>query len=1007
MAAIAMMLAGGNAGLSLPMSSLPDVQVPRVVVEATMAGLPAEQIRSLVTIPLEDGLASAKGLVKIASVSRDGSSLLTLDFQWGQDSAHATGRVREIIDSIYPALPDGAGRPVVTSADSGLEPLVVAVAATSGDLASARRFADQELRSSVRRIDGVGTVTVIGGMLREVAVSVDMRKAAMRGLSVDDVARLFARETADTPAGSLRDRDMELVVVARGRPTSASELARVVAAGPAGPVALSELATVTERNAPRASIFVVDGEEAVGVEVYPSPGSDPVSGARRIREALSDLSERFKGDYTIQIVRDAAAPVAVAIRSLAIAGLIGSGAVALVLLLFLRQLRAGILVAVTIPVSAIAALGAIAVFGRSLNTMSLGGISLAIGMISDNAVVVMDALTTAFGTRNDRPDAASIARVVGTTMMGTLGSTVTTAVVFLPVLFLPGAIGGLFGDLALALLAANAAGWLCANFMVPSLYRVAYRPAIRQTLDTGRRSRCARRNRRLEPEYRRLLRVAMRRPMATLGLAVALAGLGIIIVATRDVSFIPAESSDRLTVVADFPPGTDPDGLALAARRLSSALSGIAGVRACYGSAGAEDGDTRRHADPDFMRESLVLECDVVDDRHHGAAPRSSSAEAILAEAARVVPEGVSLRIAAPVDQSARLLGLDGHASIAARGATHAQAVAAADSATAWLRDACGSWLLDVSVMPGGRRTRVVVRPDRDALAALGLSAAAVSAALRTATAGARVSTIEIAGRDAPVVVFAQGAGYAAGTGDIDEVAQVPIVTHDAVLAVSSLARFDTQGGEATLARLDRADVVYLEPSALPGGKARLDARIESLLRSRPELARADDSAFARYSGAMAGSVVLVVVLLYLTLGAQFESLSLPPVIMATIPLAMAGVGPALALAGLGLDSGSILGLVVLFGVVVNNAILLYETTSARLAAGTRPGPAAYAGASDRVRSIVATTLTTAVALLPIVIMARGASGRSMAVSMLGGIVASAALALFVLPVIFARKRRQ
>jgi len=154
------------------------------------------------------------------------------------------------------------------------------------------------------------------------------------------------------------------------------------------------------------------------------------------------------------------------------------------------------------------------------------------------------------------------------------------------------------------------------------------------------------------------------------------------------------------------------------------------------------------------------------------------------------------------------------------------------------------------------------------------------------------------------------------------------------------------------------------------------------------------------------GSVILVVVLLYLTLGAQFESFRLPPLIMATIPLAMAGVGPALALTGLGLDSGSVLGLVVLFGVVVNNAILLYETTSARRTAGLGAAQAAYAGASERVRSIIATTVTTMVALLPVCIMSRDATGRSMSIAMFGGVAASAALTLFVLPIVFAHGRR-
>jgi len=989
MVVAAVMLAGGNAALSLPMSSLPDIQVPRVVIEANMAGLPAEQIRSLLAIPLEDGLASAKGLARLSSVSRDGSAVLTLDFQWGQDSARTTGRVREIIDAVYPALPDGADRPTVAAADSGLDPLIVSISAVDGDLASARHFADHEVRSQMRRIDGVGSVTVLGGVQREIAVSVDMRKAAMRGLSVDNVARLFSSELADIPAGSLRDHDLELVIVARGRPGSTAELATVVAAGPAGPVRLSDIASVHERDAPRGSIFVVDGAECVALEIYPGSGSDPVAGAKRIKAAIADLKARYGDDFAIRIVHDAAAPVAMAIRSLALAGMVGSLAVALVLLVFLDDYRAGLLVAMTIPVSAIAALGIVALSGRSLNTMSLGGISLAIGMISDNAVVVIDALSSEFQARSERPDAGSIAAIVGTTTMGTFGSTATTAVVFIPVLFLPGAIGGLFGDMALSLLAANTGGWLCANLVVPSLYRVVWM------------SRRASRTRRLERGYRHLLAMAMRRPIVVLGAALMLAGIGTLIVATRALSFLPTDSADRLNVMVDFPPGTDPDAMHGIAPLLSSALCGIPGIQTCFGSAGAEAGDTRRHADPEYMRESLVLVCEM-----HEHIDTESMQSILLAEARRILPLDAVVRVVVPPDQAARLLGLDGHASLAVSGETHAAADAAADAVIARLRAECGDSPLDVRKTPAGRRTRIIMRPDRQALAMLGISAATISSSLRTATAGAKVSTMELTGREAPIVVFASGAGYADRAGSLEEAAHVPILVHESMIPISVLARFDMRGSDASIARLNRADVVYLEPTAVRGAQARLNASIDRIMRSDLRLARADESAFDRYAGAMSGSVILVVVLLYLTLGAQFESLGLPPLIMATLPLAMAGVGPALALAGLGLDSGSVLGLVVLFGVVVNNAILLYETTSARRSAGISAAQSAYAGASGRVRSILATTLTTMVALLPVCIMSRGATGRSMSVAMLGGITASAALTIFVLPIVFAHGNR-
>jgi len=193
----------------------------------------------------------------------------------------------------------------------------------------------------------------------------------------------------------------------------------------------------------------------------------------------------------------------------------------------------------------------------------------------------------------------------------------------------------------------------------------------------------------------------------------------------------------------------------------------------------------------------------------------------------------------------------------------------------------------------------------------------------------------------------------------------------------------------------------------MPGRDRDLAAAIDQVIATTSDTERSDISAFSIYGKAMARAVFLVLVLLYLTLGAQFESFVMPLVIMATIPLAMAGVGPALVIAGIGLDSGSVLGLVVLFGTVVNNAILLYEASSAKSAAGARSTTAAYAGSSDRVRPVLATTLTTVLALLPICLSPTGAAQRSMSVALLGGLVASTALTLFISPIVFASVGRR
>jgi multidrug efflux pump subunit AcrB len=619
--------------------------------------------------------------------------------------------------------------------------------------------------------------------------------------------------------------------------------------------------------------------------------------------------------------------------------------------------------------------------------MSLGGISLAIGMISDNAVVVLDALSSRFSGSQERPGPDEMADATGSALAGTFGSMTTTVVVFVPVFFLPGAIGGLFGDLAIAIIAANVAGWLAAVLALPALYRVFW----------SRRSRRAGKG--LETAYRRMLAYGLRRPHVVLGMAAITAMGGAVLVAGRPVSFMPPDAANELLLVAEFPAGTDPDGMARAAPALSAALAAVPGVTGAYGSAGAEDDDLARRADPGYARESLSIRCALAEKAD------VEQVRADLEEAARaILPGGVGVSVCVPPDPAATLLGLDRGSVMAARGESVEAAGLKADEVSTAIELHAGDALSSIRRSPSGKKSRVILRPRREDQAMLGLSLADTAAMVRMATEGAEVAMMELDGREMAVRVFAAGAGLADGGGSVQEASSVPVsASSGAAVHASTVARFERTDDWTALARLDRYDVVYLEAIPKTGRERGLSLALERVLEDSGGVRRADESAFRLYGRAMAGAVVLVLVLLYLALGAQFESFTLPVAIMATIPLAMAGAGPALVLGGIGLDSGSVMGLIVLFGVVVNNAILLHETSSARRLSGSSPAVAAYAGASERVRPVLATSLTTVLALLPVCLSPGGAAQRSMSVAMLGGLAASTALTLFVSPVLFAR----
>ena len=250
----------------LPLDRLPELRSPRVTVETLYPGMGAGDIRSIVTIPVEDALSPVKGLERIRSVSRDGASVLTLDFRWGTDPQAASVLVREAIDAVYPALPEGVKKPAVLPGDAAAEAHgIIVVFSRNGDGVFARNLAEYELRSRLRRIDGVGTVILVGGESAEERIRLDIPRLLSRGLDAGEFAQLLSMETADVPAGNAREGDMELVVVSSGRPSSTEELSSLILPAGSGPLRLSGAGDLAPEPGRRKSLFLFEGREGAAL----------------------------------------------------------------------------------------------------------------------------------------------------------------------------------------------------------------------------------------------------------------------------------------------------------------------------------------------------------------------------------------------------------------------------------------------------------------------------------------------------------------------------------------------------------------------------------------------------------------------------------------------------------------------------------------------------------------------------------------------------------------------
>jgi len=995
----AMIIAAIFSLFNMSVNRLPEFSIPRVTVETIYPGMTANEIRNMITIPLEDGISPIKGLERIRSVSRDNRSFISLDFRWGTDPMSASVLVREAIDTVYPSLPEGVRKPAVTSGNAGSEAhAVIAVSSRNGNTEFARKLADYEITARLRRIDGVGSVVLVGGDVAEERLYLDVPRLAALGITPSEFTQILTQETADIPAGNAREGNKELVVVGSGKPDSTSSLSQIILPVGDGTFKVEDAGELVSSTARMKSIFVFNGKEASALEIYRRPGADPIRLSRDIRNTLNEAIPMFSRDVQIELVTDTTPSLINGITNLLISAAFGALAVVIVLLIFIRRLKYSILASISIPFSASAGICMLLITGKSLNSMSLGGLAMGIGLVSDISVIVLDLLHRAFGKRESVPEAEEVGNKAFSIAGSSIASTLTTALVFIPIIMLPGALGSLFGDIAIALVASVTAGWFYAQFCLPSLYRFFFSSLITNnnllvTKKTIKKFISVFRDGSLEKKYSHYLVNLLRRPDKFYIVAVLVVVLGILTIFIQPMVFINPDDSEEIWISFVFPPGTLLETTGKFASNISKNISGLPSVITVYGRAGAEEEDINRRADIDYRREELILRCVLRKNVKTEKAldEINQACSHLFEQLSWQIPYSVYF----PKDRTEILLGLSSSQTFVIKGKNREELLERIKIA----KNTFDSASIAVKFKPLGQRPELRLYPNREAAAYLSISSAQIAETLYILNEGVIVTQLEVEGR--PLDVRVTGVSYNEDScvretqnkneykDPIQQFEQIPIKTAQGkTVFLGSLGRIERTEAEASLARLDRSDVIYADISSTK----EIPAPIKKITE------RADDSVFSRYRNSLIIYVLLVFILLYITMGAQFESFLLPLILMMTIPLSLAGAGPALLLTGAKIDSGAVLGLTALFGLVVNNSLILYEISDQKIRAGLKPATAVLHGARERLQAIIITMTTTIFALLPLILSPLANSQKSMAAAMLGGLAASTLLSLFAIP---------
>ncbi|GIG29067.1 efflux RND transporter permease subunit [Cellulomonas marina] len=992
---------------SLKQELIPSVTLPAAAVVATYPGSSPDVVEDQVTAVLEGAARGISGVEQVTSTSSTNLSVTTVTFVYGTDIGAARQELQTGIDNVSGFLPEDVEAQVLTGSIDDL-PVVQLAAAGAGGGPALTDAVDTVLVPELEQLPGVRTVAVTGQAERQVVLDVDLAAVVAAGLTPDAVTGVLEQNGLRLPAGALTEGDQTLSVQAGSVVTSLDELRALPllpgAGGGAGgdaPVPLGDVATVVDEEAAATSIARLDGDPSLGVAITKTPDANTVEVSDAVADVLADLEEGLAAqDVRVAVVFDQAPFITESIEGLATEGLLGLVFAVVVILLFLASLRSTLVSAVSIPLSLLVAFTIMNVTGYTLNLLTLAALTIAIGRVVDDAIVVIENIKRHLSYGEARlPAILTAVREVGGAITA---STLATVAVFLPIALVGGLVGELFRPFAVTVAIAMGASLLVALTIVPVLaFWFVRAPESVDPEEAARvraQAEAAERRGVWQRGYLPLLAAALRRPVVTLLVSVGVLGGTVALVPLLETNLLGDSGQDTLTVTQSFEPGTSLAAQDAAAQEVEAALAGTEGVTTIQTSIGT-DPTTAAFTGGGGTQATFALTLD-------------EDADGVAVQGA--VRDAVADLVEAPAT------AIDVSGGAAAFGSSTVDLVVTADDlevltdVAAQVEDAVAGTEGAAEITNNLSQAQQVlqVQVDRDAAAALGLTETAVAGTVAGVMSPQQVGTVDLG--EGPVPVLA-ALGTAPATAD--ELAALPVGsgpggTPVLLGQVAQVAAVDTP---ASITRVDgrRSATVAVTPAGDDVGSltSALTAAVEDLdLPAGADVTvggvAADQSdAFSDLGLAL----VLAVAIVYIVMVATFNSLAQPLILLVSVPFAATGALVALLVTGTPLGVPALIGLLMLVGVVVSNAIVLIDLVNQYRDRGRPLDEAVTEGARKRLRPIVMTAAATIFALLP---MALGITGggafisRPLALVVIGGLVSSTLLTLVVVPVLYTLQQR-
>lgn len=971
-----------------PLELMPKINPPIAVVSTAFPGASPQEVATMITQPLEASLATTSGLTAISSTSAEGSSSIQLQFNWGTDMTEVRIDIQERLDRMR--LPEGAQKPSILRFNPNMLP-VIELTATSGEaLSELRLVLEEDVKPRLERIDGVAAVHITGAPSSEIQVVLSQEKLKAAGLTQAQIAQVLQASNLTFPAGNveLNDKSMSLRII--GKTADIDALKRLVisvAPGmPPKPVYLGDVAEVKLTELPRSVINRTNGKLSLRMTVQKEGEANTVTVANAVRAELDKIREA-NPSLELVTVMDSGEMITKAISNVNMS-LVGGGLMAvLVLLFFLRNIRPTLIIGVAIPFSVIVTFVLVYMNKLTINIMTLGGLALGVGMLVDNAIVVIENIYRRMNELDEDPFTAS-ERGAGEVAGAITASTLTTVAVFLPVIFVGGLTGELFRELALTVTFSLVASLAVALTVIPMM---AARMLKRQATPAAAQVTAAKGN-----PYLRLLRWSLKHRAVTLVTAVAMLAGSFVLVPRIGTEFMPTMDEGTFTVNMTMPFGTPLSQTSAKVDELAAIVQQHVDAKVITTGAGAGGnamGGSSRGAEGGRIKVTLA-------DRTIPTADVMASLRPVL-DAARG-----EAKLTYTVDSGTLSIGGSGARAVqvSVNGPDSVRVQQIVDELSARMSQIPGIVGVTNSMEAAKPELQVVV--DQEKAMRMGLAPAQVANTVADAVRGRVATRLESGGRSIDVRVLFQ----LEERNSLEKLQALPLRTPTGqTVPLFAVAEVKEALGPVSISRTNQKSTVQvsgtLEGRDLGSTTADVRAAIAEMNVGGGYEVRigGNSQLMSEGFGDLAMALLLAILLIYMIMAAQFESLLYPFTIMFSMPLAIIGVVVGLFVTGYALGITAMIGVIILAGIVVNNGIVLVDFINRRRMEGAELNEAIVEAGRTRLRPILMTAITTMLGLLPLALgLGDGTEMQApMAVAVIGGLTSATLLTLVVVPVVY------